>query len=119
MYQDTDLKTLRKKLRNGQTEAEYKLWQVLRKSQLGFKFIRQYSVGKFILYFYCPFLLLAIELDGSQHMLPENLDYDAKRTEFLNNQNITVLRFYDNEIFNNIEGVVERILQTINKISPP
>jgi very-short-patch-repair endonuclease len=93
----------------------------LRKSQLGYKFTRQYGVGRFVLDFYCSALRLAIELDGSQHMSQENQDYDQKRTDFINLHNIHTIRFYGNDIFNNLEGVVESIIRIINnrKISPP
>jgi very-short-patch-repair endonuclease len=119
MFQDKQFKTLRKKLRNGATEAERKLWQVLRKNQiLGYKFTRQYGVGKYIIDFYCPSIHLAVELDGSQHMEPENQKYDKERTDFINLQKIKVIRFWDNDVFNNLPGVVERIIQTINNITP-
>lgn len=114
MYQDKSFKTLRQKLRNNVTDAERKLWQVLRKNQiLGYKFTRQYGVGKYVLDFYCSAVRLGIELDGSQHMEVEKVKYDLERTQFLNAQNIKVLRFYDNDVFNNLEGIVEKIIQTI------
>jgi very-short-patch-repair endonuclease len=120
MYQDKRFKTLRKKLRNNSTEAERKLWQALRKNQiLGYKFTRQYGVEKYIVDFYCPILRLAVELDGSQHMEPENKIYDENRTKFLNSQKIKVIRFYDNEVFNNLPGVVEKIIQVIKLINIP
>jgi len=120
MYQDKRFKTLRKKLRNNTTDSERKLWQALRKNQiLGYKFTRQYGIGKYVVDFYCSFLRLAIELDGSQHMEEENKLYDEKRTEFLNLQKIKVVRFYDNDVFNNLPGVVERIIQIIKLINIP
>ena len=85
IYQDKSLKTLRRKLRKDSTESERKLWSVLRKSRvMNLKFTMQYSVGKFILDFYCPTLRLAIEVDGSQHMDIENKKYDYRRTFYLN-----------------------------------
>ncbi len=122
MYQDKILKGFRKELRNNSTDAERKMWSVLRRNQImGFKFTRQYSVGKFIADFYCPSLRLAVELDGSQHMQKDNITYDKNRTRFFNSKNISVLRFYDNEVLNNLEGVVERIIQEIKNIpsQPP
>jgi very-short-patch-repair endonuclease len=114
MYQDKQFKSLRQKLRNDTTDAEEKLWQALRKSQiLGYKFTRQYGVGKYILDFYCSVLRLAVELDGSQHMEIQRYKYDEERTNFLNSHNITVIRFFDNEVFNNLPGVLEKIVQTI------
>ena len=126
VYQDTKFKRLRQKLRNNTPDAEKKLWSVLRKSQiLGYKFTRQYGVERYVLDFYCPALRLAIELDGSQHMETDQKHYDEQRTLILHSHNIGVLRFYDNEVFSNLEGVVERIIQAIQQsitsplISPP
>jgi len=117
MYQDVALKQLRQKLRNNSTDAEKKLWSALRRSQImGLKFTRQYSIGRFIADFYCSALRLVIELDGSQHLLEQNVIYDFERTKFLNSKNITVMRFFDNEVLNNLEGVVERIIQTVKNI---
>ena len=114
LYQNPQQKKFRKHLRNNSTDSEKKLWSILRKGQiLNYKFIRQYSVRKFILDFYCARLRLAIELDGSQHMEPKNLKYDKERTNFLNSHNITVIRFYDNEVLKNLEGVAEKIINTI------
>jgi len=70
------------------------------------KFFRQYSVGRYILDFYCPAVRLAIEVDGSQHI--ENV-HDATRTEFLRKENISVLRFWNNEVLRNLSGVYQKI----------
>jgi len=114
MYQDKRFKSLRKKLRNSATDAENKLWQALRKNQiLGYKFTRQYGVGKYVVDFYCSAIRLAIELDGGQHMEEENWKYDEERTKFLNSQKIRVIRFYDNDVFNNLQGIIEQIIQVI------
>ncbi len=115
-YQHPQLKQLRKNLRNNQTDAEYKLWQILRNRQTGYKFTRQYSVGNYILDFYCSKLRLAIELDGGQHLEIQNKINDEIRTKFLDKQNIIVLRFYNTDVFKNIDGVGEKILQTINAL---
>jgi len=81
------LKHRRKKLRNNSTIAEAFLWNYLKHSQLeNKKFRRQHSVGKFILDFYCPSEKLAVELDGAPHFTEEGIEYDKKRTEFLNSK---------------------------------
>jgi very-short-patch-repair endonuclease len=117
MYQDTRFKTLRQKLRNNPTEAERKLWSALRNKQiLGYKFVRQYGVNNFVLDFYCPILRLAVELDGSRHMEEGQKCYDEKRAKFLNSKNIQIARFYDNEVLNNLEGVIEKIIFTIKSL---
>ncbi len=112
MYNNKNLKNFRRNLRKNSTDAERKLWQYLRRRQIGnFKFTRQYSVGSYILDFYCPETRLAIEIDGGQHF--ENKDKDEIRTEFLVKQNIKVIRFWNNEIFNNIDGVLITIRKSL------
>ena len=75
----------------------------------GLKFFRQYSVGSYILDFYCPIMKLAIELDGGQHAETTNMVYDEKRSEFLKNRRIKVLRFWNNDVIENIEGVTDKL----------
>lgn len=97
-----------RKLRKGQTDAEKLLWTKLRGRQLvDQKFYRQYPIGKYIVDFYCPEKKLIIELDGSQHLLKK--EYDAARSEFLETHGLTVLRFWDNDVLNNIKGVLVSI----------
>ena len=105
-----NLKPIRKMLRNEPTPAEKLLWNKLRNSQLDDKkFRRQHSVGNYILDFYCPKQKLAIELDGDSHFTEVGIKSDAKRTEFLNNVGIRVLRFTNKEIFENLESVLKKI----------
>ena len=105
-------KSVRRSLRNAATPHEVILWSRLKNSKLGFKFRRQSSVGQYILDFYCPEKRLAVELDGSQHIDSES---DKERTDFLNKQNIQVLRFWNNEVNTNLEGVILKILTTLEK----
>ena len=77
---------------------------------LNLRFLRQYSVGNYILDFYCPAIRLAIELDGGQHA--DNKEADKSRTSFLNLQDITVLRFWNNDVFKNTDGVLQMIFET-------
>lgn len=117
LYNDTDQMNLRRKLRRNQTEAERVLWKYLRNQQLdGMRFLRQYGVGPYILDFYCPQARLAVELDGGQHAEDQQQIYDDIRTKFLREQNIRVIRFWNNDVMKNIEGVVERIRE---EITPP
>jgi len=103
-------------LRRSQTPQETILWSKLRNNQLGFKFKRQYSVGPYVLDFYCPLKKLAIEIDGSQHI--ENKEYDNQRSDYLDVFGIKVIRFWNNEINTNIDGVVLKIVTELNKPSP-
>ena len=114
LYNRPVLKTRRKELRNGATPAETKLWSILQRSNLGgYKFRRQHSVGSYILDFYCPSERLAIELDGDSHFTDDAVEYDRIRTNYLNALNITVLRFLNTDVYDNLNAVCEKILEEI------
>jgi very-short-patch-repair endonuclease len=99
-------------LRKNQTDAERKLWSVLRNRQLnGIKFRRQFSIDKYILDFYSPEYKIAIEADGGQHYTDEGIISDNVRAKALEVQGIQMLRFSDRDILLNIEGVCEMILR--------
>ena len=95
--------------------AEVHLWQRLRQQQLGHKFRRQYSVGTYVLDFYCVEAKLAIELDGESHYVAGAKDRDEPRQRFIERFAIRVLRFTNTEIYENLEGVLEVILQALTK----
>lgn len=119
MYNDKKVKFVRRALRKNFTDAERLIWKYIRNKQLeGLKFFRQYSIGLYVLDFYCPKKRLAVEVDGGQHAGETNL-HDMKRTDFLNKQNIRVIRFWNNEVLSNIEGVVERIIEEVNNSPQP
>jgi very-short-patch-repair endonuclease len=97
-------------LRKASTPAEQKLWGLLRNRQLkGRKFRRQHPLANYVLDFYCHECKLAIELDGNYHKQPEVSAYDDSRTALLKENGITVLRFWNDEVFNDIERVLETI----------
>ncbi len=104
-------------LRQSQTPQELMLWGKLRNNQLGFKIKRQYSVGPYVLDFYCPLNKLAIEVDGFQHI--ENKEYDKQRSDYLSVFNIKVIRFWNNEINTNLEGVILKIIDELNCAPSP
>jgi len=113
-FNNPNLKIIRKTLRKNQTEAEKLLWSKLRNKQINnLKFFRQYSIGRFILDFYCPQNRLAIEIDGGQHNEKEKQIYDQKRTEYLKRQGIKIIRFWNNEVADNIEGVFNKIKEEL------
>lgn len=119
IYNREDYKTIRRKLRQTSTKAEKKLWNMLRAKQIrGLKFFRQYSAGSYILDFYCPAIRLAIEVDGGQHNDPKNNKAEEKRTTYLKTQDIKILRFWNNEILNNTEGVHQKITDFITPQKP-
>ena len=99
-------------LRANQTEAETRLWQSLRDRQLaGAKFRRQTPVGPYIADFVCLAAKLIVELDGGQHA--ENAEADAVRTAWLEGRGFRVLRFWNNDVLVNTEGVLEEILAAL------
>ena len=101
----------RRSLRNDATPAEVVLWQYLKGSQVGgLKFRRQHNVGPYILDFYCPAIKLAIELDGEVHHAPMAFEYDKARTDYLNLQGITVLRYHNEIVSRNVQGIIDSIL---------
>jgi len=106
-------KQLRKNLRNNATPQEIILWSRLRRKQLKYKFRRQHSFGKYIADFYCKEKKIVIEIDGSQHKEESNQGYDKERTEYLKRKGMKVLRFWNNEINNNLEGVIFKILENL------
>ncbi|BBC26251.1 DNA methyltransferase [Pseudanabaena sp. ABRG5-3] len=113
-------KEFRRELRNNATPAEVALWKALQGKQLdGFKFRRQHSIGNYILDFFCPSANLAIELDGGQHFTQEGREYDAVRDEFLWSVGITVLRYANNLIFENLEGVLEDVREHLRTSPTP
>jgi very-short-patch-repair endonuclease len=117
IYNKPNLKNLRRTLRKSQTPAERKIWKILKNSQiLEQRFLRQYGVENFILDFYCPKIKLAIEIDGGQHNIPEADFLDTQRTRILETHGIKVVRFWNNEIERNIEGVYEKIVREINEL---
>ena len=106
-------------LRNNQTPAERHLWAALRKRGIGKKFRRQHRIGNYIVDFYCPALKLAVEIDGGQHDSPESRQYDEKRTRFLQEQGIRVLRFWNNEVLQQTENVLEALWCEVNREAQP
>ncbi len=106
-------KERRQKLRNDAPATEKIFWGFLKGEKLGRKFRRQFGVGTFVLDFYCPEAKLAIELDGASHDSEEARMYDHDRDRYLQQFGIRILRFKNNEIYDNIDGVIETIKRTL------
>ena len=113
-----ELATTRQELRTKGTSAEAALWLSLKGRQIeGMRWRRQFSVGPFILDFYCPQLRLCIELDGAQHYTLQGSENDLQREEWLLQEHgIRTLRFENKDIFINHEGVIERIREITKEI---
>src|SRR5262249_22713459 len=99
---------LARRFRRDGTDVERRLWQRLRSGQIcAARFRRQHPAGRYVLDFYCPALGLAIELDGGQHAWTRVRD--RGRDEWMKRQGVTVLRFWNSDIIENLNGVLEVI----------
>ena len=104
-------------LRTVQTDAEQGLWYHLRSRDLqGWKFRRQHEIGRYIADFVCPYAGLIVELDGGQH--GEQVIYDELRTLELEAMGYRVLRFWNNDVLKNIEGVLEVLVVALARPAP-
>ena len=107
----------RRSLRNSAPRAERIVWSRLRKNQvLGFKFRRQYSVGPYVIDFYCPVLSLAVEIDGDSHFQQDS--NDKNRQDYIERFGIRFLRFTNEEVYKNLDGVLEAIRQAAEEGTP-
>jgi very-short-patch-repair endonuclease len=103
-----------KKLRQRQTEAERKLWFKLRDKQLGgVKFRRQELIGKYVVDFVSFEKKLILEVDGSPHKENEVKMNDRQRTSWLQSEGFKVLRFWNADVMNNVESVINRIKENL------
>jgi very-short-patch-repair endonuclease len=110
LLNDPTLKRRRQELRRNQTDAERALWVKLRNKQFfGTRFFRQYSIGPYIVDFYCPTVKLTVELDGGQHNQSGNKEYDAVRSDYLRAHGIDVTRFWDNEVLLDMQSVLSKL----------
>jgi very-short-patch-repair endonuclease len=104
------LKEYARQLRNNSTKSEIYLWKYLKgKQMMGYDFHRQKPLDNYIVDFYCYELMVAIEIDGYTHLLEEVQVKDKKKEKRLNELGITVLRFQDDLVFNDIENVLRKI----------
>ncbi|MBJ2173079.1 endonuclease domain-containing protein [Aureibaculum sp. A20] len=100
VHTKVELKTYRKKLQSNLTPAEAFLWKNLKSRQLdGKRFTKQHSIGNYIVDFYCASQKLIIELDGEVHNNSIAIEYDTKRTDYLNKLGYTVIRFENKMVF--------------------
>jgi len=120
IYNTTKSGAYRKKLRKSLTPAEAVPWKCLQRSKLlGKKFRRQFSIGRYIVDFYCPECRLAIELDGLGHYAINADLYEAERTKYLGSCGIRILRFENKILISNLEAVLEAIKAAITETSVP
>lgn len=105
--------TRSRRLRSDQTDAERKLWSLLRGHTLGVKFRRQHQIGSFIVDFCCVEKGLIVELDGGQHAT--RTEADDKRTRFLSARGYRVLRFWNNDVMRDADAVTEAVMKALEK----
>ena len=116
LYNDPSRKPDRRRLRKDATDAERKLWRILSNRQMaGLKFFRQYSIGPYILDFYCPEQRLAVEVDGGQHANTHGQQCDARRDRYLRDLNVRVIRLWNNDVLRNIEAIGQKIGEEVSR----
>ena len=109
-----------RRLRRDPTIVERRLWYRLRNGQIdGHRFRRQHPVGPYVLDFYCPRLRLAIELDGGQHDFAGKIERDQRRDLWLAARGVSVLRFWNSDVIENMAGVLERISIVASEVARP
>ena len=107
------LRHARKDLRREITPEEKILWYKIWHNNLGYKFRRQHSIGNFIADFFCPEKRLIIELDGGQHL--DSIEADQERTNYFESLGIKVIRFWNIEVKNNLNGVIIKIEEELKQ----
>jgi very-short-patch-repair endonuclease len=110
IYNQREHTSNRQEIRNNATPIERIFWARLKGSQmLGLKFRRQYGIGPFVVDFYCPAVKLAIELDGESHRTEEAVAKTLTRQAYIESFGVTVLRFSNEQVVNDIATVLEQI----------
>jgi len=102
-------------MRHPLTPAEQKVWARVRNRQLGYKIRRQHPIFRFIADFYCVEARLAIEIDGDTHAEPDQAEYDAARTAWLEARGHHVIRFHNDDVHHNLDAVLEAIREACER----
>lgn len=111
------LNILAKTLRKNSTIQEKRLWNILKNHKFhGLKFKRQEPLGEYIVDFICKEAKIIIEIDGGQHNEANNKEKDNIRTQYLESKGYKVVRFWNNEVYENIEGVIKTLEENINPL---
>ena len=109
VYNQPCFKSIRKQLRQQEISAEKMLWSKIRNKQQEYKFRRQYSVGRYVLDFYCSKVKLGIEVDGATHGARKEIKKDIEKENFINRFGIKIIRFINIDIYDHIDGVLMEI----------
>ncbi len=111
------MKKRRQVLRKNLSKAEAIMWNHLSRKQMsGYKFRRQYSVDQYILDFYCPELKLVIEIDGDSHFMQGSQEQDKARQEHIEAFGIRFLRFTNENVYKNIDGVCQTVYLVVDEL---
>ncbi|MBT4120959.1 MAG: endonuclease domain-containing protein [Candidatus Magasanikbacteria bacterium] len=119
LYNIKERKNIRRILRKTMPEGEKILWKALKSRRIQYKFRRQYSIGPFIVDFYCPEVKLVVEVDGETHLDEEVIKYDKQRQKYLENKGLKVIRFESGEVFGDPNIVADDVFkkcEELNKI---
>jgi very-short-patch-repair endonuclease len=109
-------KSTRQKLRSNMTKGEKLLWYQINYDKMGFRFRRQFGIGKYIVDFYCPALKLVVEIDGFTHGNETVFANDQIREQYLRSLGLIVKRYNDQEIFNNLDQVLFDLQHTCQEL---
>lgn len=110
IFNVSSVKSNRRTLRVNGTPAEAALWKLLKNKQVGgLRFLRQFSIGNYVLDFYCPAIRLCIELDGEIHNDNRQEQHDIKRSQYFNAQNIHILRYENRLVWDAPDDIVTQI----------
>ena len=114
---DLQLLEFAKSMRHSATDAEQLMWQLIRAKQfMNLKFRRQHVIAPYIADFYCHEIGLVIELDGGQHDMDDTIQYDAERTKFLEALGLRVVRYWNHEVLNQADFVLENLWEICLKL---
>jgi very-short-patch-repair endonuclease len=117
IYNKKQFQERRRVLRNNMPKSEVVLWSKLKNKQMyGKRFLRQYGVDQYVLDFYCPELKLAIEIDGDSHYMPGAQEQDKVRQEQIEALGIRFLRFTNDEVCTNIDGVCQSVYNVVDEL---
>jgi very-short-patch-repair endonuclease len=112
-----DMTARARSLRGNMTDAELRLWRALRRDQLnGFSFRKQHPIGPYTVDFYCSRLRLAVEVDGGQHA-DQRKKSDDRRTRWLAEKGVTVVRYWNNDVLSNLEGVLSDLVAHTERLA--
>jgi len=112
-----DMTARARSLRTNMTDAELRLWRALRRDQLtGCSFRKQHPIGPYTVDFYCSRLRLAVEVDGGQHA-EQRREADDRRTQWLAEKGVTVVRYWNNDVLSNLEGVLSDLVAHMERLS--